>query len=462
MGFAILYDISGLPILKTPISDLMKNQPKARYILDANVLLHDPGSIFSYPNAHVIIPIFVIEEIDHLKEDFSETGRSARIVSKLLDGIRERGSLIEGVRLKNESILSVYVAEEKKGFPAFLNPQKSSNALLVAAMMINQAYPDNTYLVTNDINLRIRVSALGLKVAPYEDKLPNLEKFYEGIESLEITEDDFKLLRNNSRLDVVADDYHANQNIILKYPKILEQPAITRFNGEQNCLIPIKEFSEGVWGVKARNTEQSVAFDLLMDPSIHFVTLAGKAGTGKTLMALAAALEQMLSENIYEKVLVSRPIFPMGKDMGYLPGDIEQKMEPWMQPIFDNLEFLSSNQNSPKSKSGGYQRLLDMGLIELEPLTYIRGRSIPNRFMVVDEAQNLTPHELKTIVTRVGEKTKLVLTGDPYQIDNPYMDANTSGLSHVIEKFQKFHLAGHVNLIHGVRSKLAELASNIL
>ena len=440
-----------------------REQSNLRYILDANVLLYDPQSIHSYPGAHVIIPIFVIEEIDRFKKDFSETGRSARIVSKLLDDLRARGSLTEGVPLDNGSLLSVFVAEEESdSFPTCLNREKSSNKVLAAALTVGRSCSGSTYLVTNDINLRIRASASGVDVLPYEERLLNLEEFYGGIKTLDAAADEMQLLRNGSRLETDRNSYYANQSVILRNSDDRSDRIIARYDGGGSCLRPIREFQKGVWGIRARNSEQAVALDLLMEPSIHVVMLAGKAGTGKTLMALAAALEQMLVGDRYEKILVSRPIFPMGKDMGYLPGDIERKMEPWMQPIFDNLEFLSSLTASSASKAGGYRRLLDAGLIELEPLTYIRGRSIPNRFMIVDEAQNLTPHELKTIVTRAGDKTKLVLTGDPHQIDNPYMDANTNGLSHMIEKFQKFPLAGHVNLIHGVRSELAELASNIL
>ncbi len=433
-----------------------------RYILDANVLLYDPDSIYAFPEAYVCIPISVIEEIDHFKKDFTETGRNARLVSQMLDRIRMQGSLTEGIELSNGSILSVFIVEEKAvRLPAFSDLRKSSNKVLAATILIHHDHPEDTYLVTNDINLRVRVSALGIEGMAYEEKLPNLDKFYEGVTVKSVGEKDFGNLSGNDGLKVENKDYYANQSVQVQLRDAAEC-IVCRFQADSGKLMPIQLFPEGIWGIRARNREQEIALDLLMDPSVHIILLAGKAGTGKTLLALAVALELMLSANLYQKILVSRPIFPMGRDMGYLPGDIEKKMEPWMQPIFDNLEFLSTNKSSPGSKTGGYQRMLDMGLIELEPLTYIRGRSIPHRFMIVDEAQNLTPHELKTIVTRVGVNTKLVLTGDPYQIDNPYVDTSSNGLSHVIEKFQDYSLSGHVNLIHGVRSKLAELASNIL
>ena len=440
----------------------MKEKKNNRYILDASILLYDPECIYAYPDAHLIIPISVIEEIDHFKKDSTETGRNARIVSQTLDKMRTLGSLTEGIRLTNGSVLSVFIVEEQAiKLPAFINLDKSSNKILAATLLIHQSNSGTTVLVTNDINLRVRVSALGINVAAYEEKLPNLEKFYEGISTKIVSETEYSKLSGNLPLDIDGKNYYANQSVFTCL-KNENEKIVCRFQSDTKKLVPIQAYPDGIWGIKARNTEQEIALDLLMDTSVHIVILAGKAGTGKTLLALAVALELMLSANQYKKILVSRPILPMGRDMGYLPGDIEKKMEPWMQPIFDNLEFLAANKQSPGSRTGGYQRLLDMGLVELEPLTYIRGRSIPHRYMIVDEAQNLTPHELKTIVTRAGTGTKLVLTGDPYQIDNPYVDTSSNGLSHVIEKFQEYNLAGHVNLIHGVRSKLAELASNIL
>ncbi|MCP4298451.1 MAG: PhoH family protein [Proteobacteria bacterium] len=432
------------------------------YILDSNVLLYDPDSINAYPDANVIIPISVIEEIDHFKKDITQTGQNARIVAQMLDQLRSTGSLTSGVKLANGAMLSVLIHDDKDiDIPGFLDPQLTTNKIIIALLFIQQNYKGKTTLITNNINLRIRVAALGIEASSFEEELSDLKKLYEEIQTKEITEDEFDRFLRKGFFKTDESTYYANQSIIFKCANS-EQKITCRYHKEKQQFEPIQQFKDGVWGIHARNTEQESALDLLMDPSVQIVILAGKAGTGKTLLALAVALEQMLSSNLYTKVLVSRPIFPMGRDMGFLPGDVEEKMAPWMQPIFDNLDFLVTNQSTRSNVPGNYQRLLDKDLVNLEPLTYIRGRSIPNRFMIVDEAQNLTPHELKTIVTRVGEGTKLVLTGDPYQIDNPYVDPSSNGISYLIERFQHHSLAGHTNLIHGVRSELAELAANIL
>jgi PhoH-like ATPase len=219
---------------------------------------------------------------------------------------------------------------------------------------------------------------------------------------------------------------------------------------------------EGIWGITSRNKEQSFALDALLDDSVKLVTLVGKAGTGKTLLAIAAGLQKTAEENVYNRLLVSRPVFPMGKDIGFLPGDIEEKLAPWMQPIFDNVELLLAGHEGEKRHSKGYRELMNMGILEIEALTYIRGRSIPNQYLIVDEAQNLTPHEIKTIITRAGEGTKVVLTGDPFQIDNPYVDASSNGLTYVVERFKEQQISGHIFMTKGERSELAELAANLL
>jgi PhoH-like ATPase len=249
--------------------------------------------------------------------------------------------------------------------------------------------------------------------------------------------------------------------------------ALARYDGTHKRAVPVKKLREGVWGIRPRNKEQHYALDLLLNDDIKLVTLVGKAGTGKTLLAIAAGLQKVVEETGYIKLLVSRPVYPLGRDIGFLPGDIEEKLNPWMQPIYDNVEFLlgfnkdAKDPKDPRDKKNSgsnrsYAEMLELGYIEIEPLTYIRGRSIPNQYMIVDEAQNLTPHEVKTIITRVGDGTKIVLTGDPYQIDNPYVDAGNNGLTTVVERFKNEPIAGHVTLTRGERSALAELASNIL
>lgn len=438
------------------------NKGPIHYILDSNVLLYDPDSINTFPDARVIIPISVIEEIDHFKKDISQTGQNARIVSQMLDKLRVSGSLTKGVKLANGALLSVLIHNDSEiKIPDFLDPRLTTNKIIIALLFVKERHQGETILISNNINLRIKVAALGIQTHSYEEGLTNLEKLYEAIQVLEVSQGKFEKFLQEGFLKIDDALHYANQSLILKCKNSAQQ-VTCRYHKEKKQLAPIQLFKKGVWGVRARNGEQETALDLLMDPSVQIVILAGKAGTGKTLLALAVALEQMLSGNLYTKVLVSRPIFPMGRDMGFLPGDVEEKMAPWMQPIFDNLDFLVTNQSSNSNNPGNYERLLDKGLVNLEPLTYIRGRSIPHCFMIVDEAQNLTPHELKTIVTRVGEGTKLVLTGDPYQIDNPYVDPSSNGISYLIERFQHYSLAGHTNLIHGVRSELAELAANIL
>ncbi len=417
------------------------------YLLDTNVLLADPDALYGYPEADLAIPLSVLEGIDRFKREFNERGRNARLVSLMLDGLRKEGSLTEGIRLKNGALLRVLLevppAEGRSGV---------KSQVLATALACQAQRP--VTLVSNDINLRVRASALGLEANSHEEKTKHPQEIYEAIHERILTPEEATAL--GSELQFPAEPRHyPNQNLILVQGA---EKTLLRLHEGKSHFKRCPGFAQGIWGLHPRNLEQTAALDLLMDESVPLVTLAGKAGTGKTLLALAAALELMLKVGSYQKILVSRPIFPMGRDMGYLPGDIDEKMAPWMQPIFDNLEFLFAH----KPNMGSFERLREKGLIELEPLTYIRGRSIPGRIMIVDEAQNLTPHEIKTIVTRVGENTKLIFTGDPYQIDNPYIDPNTNGLSYIIQRFQRHAMAGHVTLVNGVRSPLAELASNIL
>ena len=249
---------------------------------------------------------------------------------------------------------------------------------------------------------------------------------------------------------------------MLRDPESQSHSALGRFDAATGKVVPLRKMRDGVWGIRPRNKEQHSALDLLLNDDIKLVTLVGKAGTGKTMLAIAAGLQKVVEERTYSRLLVARPIFPLGRDIGYLPGDLEEKLNPWMKPIFDNVEFLMGLSKGDNKNGRTYRELIELGFIEIEPLTYIRGRSIPNQFIIIDEAQNLTPHEVKTIITRAGESTKIVLTGDPYQIDNPYVDTTSNGLTNIVEKFKGQTISGHVTLTKGERSPLAELASNIL
>jgi PhoH-like ATPase len=316
--------------------------------------------------------------------------------------------------------------------------------------------------VTKDTNLRIKADAIGLVAEDYESDKVDIEELYQGY--VEMTVDAELIDRFHGQGSVELDgEYMPNQFVTLRDMSNSSHTAIGRYDFLQRKLVPVKKIAkEGVWSIHPRNREQAFTLDLLLDDNIKLVTLVGKAGTGKTLLAIAAGLNKTAEDNIFNRLLVSRPVFPMGKDLGFLPGDIEEKLTPWMQPIFDNVELLLSGHEMEKRRTKGYKELMAMGIMEIEPLTYIRGRSIPNQYMIVDEAQNLTPHEIKTIVTRAGEGTKIVLTGDPYQIDNPYVDASSNGLTYVVEKFKGQAIAGHVTLMKGERSELAELAANLL
>jgi PhoH-like ATPase len=441
---------------------------KKIFVLDTNVLLSNPNSIFSFDDNDVYIPITVIEELDTFKKGLSETGRNARHLSRILDQLRERGSLNTGVRLfpdKSDSgSLFVCLEADIALLPHYFE-RKPDNLILSVAVMLKQKSKIPVVLITKDSNLRIKADALGLAVEDFEADKVNIEELYTGIAEFEV---EGKLLRDFMTAGSVAltdFELHPNQYVILRDVADETQFVYGKYDHVAKVLKPLNVGGKDyVWGIYPRNLEQSFALDMLLDDNIKLVTLVGSAGTGKTLLAIAAGLEKTTDESKYQKLLVSRPIFPLGKDVGYLPGTLEEKLNPWMQPIFDNLELLlgASGHGRQKRLSQSYHELISQGILEVEPLTYIRGRSIPNQFFIVDEAQNLTPHEIKTILTRAGENTKIIFTGDPYQIDNPYLDAASNGLTYLVEKFKKEAIGGHITLVKGERSALATIAANLL
>ncbi|RMH41351.1 MAG: PhoH family protein [Deltaproteobacteria bacterium] len=432
------------------------------YVLDTNVLLHDPAAMYRFEDNHVIIPIYVLEEIDNFKKDQSELGRNAREVARQLDAHRANGGLSHPVALPNGGTIRVAFRHGELPEPLQGSARADNNILAVALEVRDEDPSIKTILVTKDVNMRIRGDALGLHTVDYDAQRISISELYSGTAELDVDGALIDAFYADGKLsgDQVDHDLVPNQYVLLRDADNPGHSALCRFDGID--IVPIRKLREGVWGIRPRNKEQHYCLDLLLNDDIQLVTLVGKAGTGKTLLALAAGLQRAVEEGGYQKLLVSRPIFPLGRDIGYLPGDIEEKLNPWMQPIFDNIELLMGLGRTEKRQGRSYAELVDLGFIEIEPLTYIRGRSLPNVYMIIDEAQNLTPHEVKSIITRAGDGAKVVLTGDPYQIDNPYIDSTNNGLTTVVERFKGEKLSGHVTLTKGERSALAELATHLL
>lgn len=434
---------------------------RKNYVLDANILLHDPYSIFQFADNTVIVPIGVIGEIDAFKKERTNRGYNARAVVRLLDSLRGQHSLASGVALENGGRLRVQCDPDRA--LAGGNGPVDTEILKVAAA-IREAEPDHpVIIVTKDINLRIRADAAGLRAEDYETDRVSLSDLYTGQRECLVAPEQLAEFQANGRLAVIAESGPSvpNEYVLLRPSDGGRATALARVDGEGRFYLALRRCEGGWFGVQPRNKEQYFAIDALMDEKLQLVTLMGKAGTGKTLLAIAAALHLSLKQKLYRHVLICRPIFPVGRDLGYLPGDIGQKLDPWMKPVADTIEFLLDS-GGPVRGCRDCEGLLNSGLIEIQPLTYIRGRNIAKRFVVIDEAQNLTPLEIKTVITRMGQDAKVVLTGDPYQIDNPYVDADSNGFTHLINRFKSQALAAHIELHKGERSPLAELAANLL
>ncbi len=439
------------------------------YVLDTNVLLHDPNALNAFEDHNVVVPVYVFEEIDNFKKHQDELGRNARTVSRMMDKYRKMGSLKNGVKLESGGMLRVLFADGD--IPNDLKTMSiQDDKILAVAWHLSKAEPSlETVFITMDTNLRIRADALEIRAEDYEKGHVRPVEMYKGYGDVSLPASTIEQLTREGRIDLPpTGTFYANMLLTVTDPNDPNWNALGRVSRDKKSILHIREADakRSVWGIRARNKEQIFAMNLLLDDSIKLVTLVGKAGTGKTLVAVACGLNKVTDEQLYDRILVSRPVFPMGRDIGFLPGTIEEKLNPWMQPIYDSIDFLlTTNKKERKGGAGGVsaiQGLKDMGILQIEPLTYIRGRSIPNQFLIVDEAQNLTPHEVKTILTRAGEGTKVVLTGDPYQIDNPYLDSLSNGLTYTLVRFRDSPIAGTMTLEKGERSELAEMAANLL
>jgi PhoH-like ATPase len=436
---------------------------KKNYVLDTNVLLYDPQAIFKFEDNDLVIPIYVIEEVDQFKRESSERGRNARHIARLLDGLRERGSLAQGVPLDTGGSLKIAIPAKRPMLATALDHSAQDQAILQTAIDVRDGSEAPTIFVTMDSNLRIRADALGLAAETYENLRVEVDQLDTGVAELDVDGSMVDVFfQEGSAAPPPHHDLYPNVCVLLRDRLAPSHSALGRYDAQKDRISPLRVSREGVMGIRPRNKEQTYALDLLLDDSIRLVTLVGKAGTGKTLLALAGGLKRTVEDQAYARLLVSRPVMPLGRDIGYLPGDIDEKLNPWMQPIFDNLEFLFSTGSGRGREPRGFAELLETGQIQVEPLTYIRGRSLPHQYLIVDEAQNLSPHEVKTIITRCGEGTKIVLTGDPFQIDNPYVDSASNGLTIVADRFKRERLAAHILLSKGERSELAEIAANLL
>jgi len=438
------------------------------FVLDTNVLIHNPRAMFAFDDNHVVIPIVVIEEVDQFKKGLDEKSRNARQIGRYLDDLRHSGSLQDGVETDTGGLIQVTVNPDilqKAGKLMFMD--KNDNMIIGTALYFKEKHPDSqVILVSKDVNVRIKADTMGLKAENFETGTVKFDEFFTGWTHEELEAKLYDELSGKDSINNVFEELYPNQFVRVTRQGEEKSVMNLRYRAEDNKLYKLSHYhGQDVFGITARNFEQEMALDLLLDDDIQLVSLSGKAGTGKTLLAIAAGLSKVVDSERYKRLVVSRPISPLGKDLGYLPGSKAEKFNPWMQPIYDNMDILLSlhddkADSSPKGKKKAtMEDYMDYGFLELEPLTYIRGRSLPDQFIVIDEAQNLSPHEMKTIITRAGKNTKIVLTGDPYQIDIPYLDAVSNGLSVAVEKLKGEAMVGHMTLEKGERSALADLAA---
>jgi PhoH-like ATPase len=429
------------------------------FVIDTNVLLHNPKALFAFQENNVVIPLAVIEEIDNQKKRQDEIGRNARITSRFLDELRSRGKLSEGVPLEKEGTLRVELNHKGTApCPEGLDPQKYDNRILFLTLNLSKELSEPVILVTKDLNLRIKADVLGLATEDFfQDKI-DYEGLFPGYRQHLVGPEDLNSFYQNGGLpwDHEPEPF-PNEFAILKTAEDGSQSALCRYWDRK--MRPLIHENSVNWGIRALNKEQRFAFELLLDDRVPVVTLLGSAGTGKTLLSLAVGLEKVIESGQYNRFLIMRPVIPTGNDLGYLPGSRDEKLRPWMQPIYDNLDLLFRKCSDGNQLIDEFMR---KGLIEMETMTYIRGRSIPGQFILCDEAQNLSPDMIKTLITRVGKDTKIVFTGDPEQIDHPYLDAAGNGLTYLVEKLKGERISGHITMTKGERSLVAEISAKRL
>lgn len=443
---------------------------KKIFVLDTNVILHNPDSLNSFADNTVLLPIEVLEELDKFKKFHDEKGRNARIAIRMLDELRQKGGAPgKGYPLDNGGTLVISTGLDFRRDPekVGLAPTLLDNKILLVAYFVKEK-GEHVIFVSKDINARIKADALGITSMDFEKQKVDFERLYTGWRTIKT--DSKGIDKFYKEQEYKVDRKHklfANEFVMLTDRKEPKHMAIGRYNAEHRILMPLIYNKMNVMSIRPLNKEQAMALEILLNDDIRLATLIGPAGTGKTLLSIAVGLHKIVKDKTYTRLLISRPIMPLGKDIGYLPGSKEEKLESWMGPIFDNLEYIfESEKFSKKGQMGSTKAIIDRyikdELIELEAMTFMRGRSIANQFIIIDEAQNLTPHEVKTVISRAGNNTKMVLTGDLYQIDNPYLDSSSNGLAYCAEKMKGQEMFGHVTLTRSERSPLASLAAELL
>lgn len=426
------------------------------FIIDTNVLLYDPESITKFPRSQIVLPVTVLEELDKMKRLPNELGKNSRAVIRYLDSLKNlgTGNLHTGVKLENGATIRIQL-EMKSDFKHSYALSLNDNRIIMTAFLL-QEEGHKVVFVSKDFAARIKAEALGIEAEDYENFKFSYDTLYRGISRVDMPKHDIDLFYKDGKLNVDL-QYNANEYLIMNSPE--KSTGVGKYDNNHHTIDSLIK-TTNIWGIKPRNVEQRCAVDLLLRDDIKLVTLMGPAGTGKTLLALACALRKVFDEGYYSRILVSRPIVPLGRDIGYLPGTKEEKLFHWMQPIYDNLEFLCASSGHESNET--LKWVMESKKIEMEAVTYIRGRTLPKIFMIIDEAQNLTPHEVKTIISRAGEGTKVVLAGDPTQIDNPYLDKDSNGLTFTVGKFLGQKIYGHMFLDKTERSELAAIAAEVL
>lgn len=432
---------------------------KKTFVLDTNVLLHDPDAIQKFEGNEVVMPLVVLEELDKMKRFSDELGKNARQVIRFIDELN--GNLFQGVELGGGTVFSIFIEDktsEKEGFPLRLDSNK--HRILFAAYQLKQMGKDVVILITKDFILRIKAESIGIEAQDYEILKESFENLYKGLRKVKLPKQEIDAFKMKGIIELPNEKCIANEYFRFHCPE--NSIATGQYNAKQNHIELIKGTAGEIWGIKPLNEEQECAMDMLMNDDIKLITMIGQAGTGKTLMALTCGLRKTFDEGVYNRILISRPIMPLGKDIGFLPGTKEEKMYHWMQPIYDNLEYICESTSGSGNSADTKQWIMESEKIEVEAVTFIRGRSLANTYIIIDEAQNLTPHEAKTIVSRAGKGTKVIFTGDPTQIDNIYLDKESNALTYLVSKFKSQPIFGHIFFEKTERSELAAIAAKLL